>query len=176
MKPTRVPVLAAIAVLVGALGWAGGLLIDGAGRTLPHVPSSAPLVLVLFTAILLALALTTRSRLKALRERRPTAEGIDSLTVARYAVLARATSPVGAGVAGLYAGFALFLLGDVEEGGRKLRLVGSAASFLAALGLIAAALFLERICRVPDPKNPQPNGEVAVIRKSAPPRQRSRDN
>jgi 4-amino-4-deoxy-L-arabinose transferase-like glycosyltransferase len=170
-----VPVLAAVAVLAAALGWAGGLLIDGGGRTLPRVPPSAPTVLLLFTAILLALALTTRSRLNALRERRPDARGIEALTVARYGVLARASSPVAAGVAGLYAGYALFLLGDLEPSGREARVVMSGAAVVAALALVAAALFLERVCRLPNRGDQPPNGDVAVIRKSAPPRQRSRD-
>jgi hypothetical protein len=174
LRPTRLPVLAAIGVLAAAIGWAGGLLIDGGGRTLPRVPLSAPTVLVLFTAILLALAITTRSRLNALRDRRPDAQGIDSLTVARYGVLARATSPVASAVAGLYAGYAIFLLGDLGAGGRQARLVMSAVSVVAALALVAAALFLERVCRLPNPTDPRLTGDVAVIRKS-PPRQRSRD-
>lgn len=176
MKPTRLPVLAAIAALAAAIGWAGGLLIDGGGRTLPRVPPSAPTVLVLFTAILLALALTTRSRLNALKDRRPDAQGIDSLTVARYGVLARASSPVGAAVTGLYAGYALFLVGDIEAGGRHTRVVMSGVSIVAALALVGAALFLERVCRLPNPTDPKITGDVAVIRKAAPPRQRSRDS
>lgn len=175
MKTTRLSVLGAIAVLAAALGYSGGLLIDGGGRTLPRVPPSAPTVLVLFIAILLALALTTRSRLKALRERRPDAQGIDSLTVARYGVLARASSPVAAAVAGLYAGYALFLVGDLDGGARQTRMVMSAVSVVAAVALIGAALFLERVCRLPNAGDQMMNGDVAVIRKSVPPRQRSRD-
>ena len=96
MKPTRLPVLLAIGVLAGSVGWSVGLLIDGAGNTLPKVPPAAAGVLGLLAAILVGLALSTRSRLRAQRERRPDARPLNPLAAARYVVLARASSPVGA--------------------------------------------------------------------------------
>lgn len=156
MKPTRWQSLVGIAVLTAAVGWGAAEIIDGRGRALPDVPPSAPAVLLLFGAIVLGLAVTTRSRLRALRERRPGTVPLNPLTVARYSVLARASSPVGAGVAGLYGGYALFLFADVDEPGRRELATYAGLSALAGLGLIGAALFLERVCRIPgDPMGPQ---------------------
>ncbi len=153
MKPTRWQMLVGIAVLTGAVGWGGGVILDGRGRALPNVPASAPAVLLLFGAIVLGLAVTTRSRLRALRERRPDAVPLNLLTVARYSVLARASSPVGAGVTGLYGGYGIFLVADLGEPGRgELASYGGLAA-LAGLGLTLAALFLERVCRIPGDSN-----------------------
>ncbi|MGQ0468138.1 MAG: DUF3180 domain-containing protein [Sporichthyaceae bacterium] len=156
MKPTRWQVLVAVAVLTGALGWAGGLIVDGRGSSMPTVPPSAPLVLALFCAIVLGLAITTRSRLRAWRERRADAAALNPLTVARYGVLARASSPVGAGVAGLYGGYAVFLTGNLDEPGFGEIAAYGGATAVAGLGLVGAALFLERVCRVPG--DPTANG------------------
>ncbi|MGQ0844964.1 MAG: DUF3180 domain-containing protein [Sporichthyaceae bacterium] len=149
LRGTRWQVLVAIATVVGALGWGGGLVFDGRGGTMPDVPPSAFLVLVLFAAIVLTLALTTRSRLRASRERRPDAVALNPLTVARYGVLARASSPVGAGVVGLYGGYALFLAANLDEPGYGELAAYSGLAAAAGLGLVAAALFLEHVCRVP---------------------------
>lgn len=150
MKPTSRLLLVGVAVLTGSVGWAGALIIDGRGRTLPDVPASAPAVLLLSTAIVLGLAVTTRSRLRAVRERRPDAVPLNPLTAARYSVLARACSPVGAGVAGLYGGYALFLVGDLGAPGRGELASWSGLAASAGLGLTVAALFLEHVCRIPD--------------------------
>jgi uncharacterized protein DUF3180 len=146
---TRWWTLAGIWAVTASVGWAGALLIDDLGRALPTVPGSAPTVLLLFAAILLALAVTTRSRLRAWRERRPGAQVVEPLTVARYAVLARASSPVGAGVVGLYSGYAVFLLPDLGEPGRRHLAAMSLFATGAGVAVGGAALFLERVCRLP---------------------------
>lgn len=148
MKPTRLPVLAAIAVLTGSVGWSAGLLIDGGGNTLPRVPPAASAVLGLLAAVLVGLAVITRSRLAALRERRPAARPLDALATARYVVLARASSPVGAAMAGGYGGYTLFLAGDLDEPGRSDLASTALAAGVTALAVVAAALFLESVCRV----------------------------
>ncbi|HUR74513.1 MAG TPA: DUF3180 domain-containing protein [Sporichthya sp.] len=158
MKPTRLPVLAAVAVLAGSLGWSAGLLIDGAGNTLPRVPAAASAVLGLLAAVLVGLALTTRSRLVALRERRPDAHPLNALATARYVVLARASSPVGAAMAGAYGGYTVFLAGDLNEPGRPDLASSALSAAVAALAVVAGALFLEHVCRVPDDGPPDRPG------------------
>jgi len=143
-------VLAAIGAVCASVGWGGALLVDGQGRPLPEVPSSAPSVLGLFAAILLALALSTRARLRAWRERRPGAKPMDPLSIARYGVLARASSPVGAGVVGLYGGYAIFLMPGLDQSGHHELMQGSVLAVAAGAAVAAAALFLERVCRLPD--------------------------
>jgi hypothetical protein len=142
-------VLAGIGAVCASVGWGGGLVVDGLGRPLPRVPASAPSVLALFAAILLALALSTRARLRAWRERRPGANPVDPLSIARYGVLARASSPVGAGVVGLYGGYAIFLLPGLHQSGHRELLGMSALAVGAGVAVAAAALFLERVCRLP---------------------------
>lgn len=154
MRPTRRPVLVAVAVLAGALGWGGGLIFDGAGRPMPRVPGAAPSVLILFAVTLFVLAFTTRAKLRAARDRVPGAPVLNPLTIARYVVLARASSPVGAGTVGLYGGYALFLAGNLDEPGHRHLAAMSGLSVLAGVGLVAGALFLEYVCRVPDDKGP----------------------
>lgn len=167
MKPTRLPVLAAIAVLAGSVGWSAGLLIDGSGNSLPKVPAAASAVLGLLAAVLVGLALTTRSRLAALRERRPAARPLNALATARYVVLARASSPVGAGLAGGYGGYTIFLAGDLDEPGRSDLASTALAAGLASLAVVAGALFLEQVCRVQGdgPENrpglPNPRADAA---------------
>jgi hypothetical protein len=152
VKPTRWPVLVAVAVLIGAVGWGGGLVIDGAGRPMPRVPGAAPSVLLLFAITLFVLAWQTRAKLRAVRDRVPGAPVFNPLTIARYVVLARASSLVGAGVIGLYGGYALFLAGNLDEPGHRHLAAMSGLAVLAAAGLVAGALFLEYVCRVPDDK------------------------
>jgi hypothetical protein len=148
-------VLAAICAVCASAGWGGAQLVDGLGRPLPQVPTSAPSVLLLFAAILLALALSTRARLRAARERRPGAGPVDPLTVARYGVLARASSPVGAGVIGLYGGYCAFLLPELNEVGHRDLVGRSVLAMGAGIAVAAAALFLERVCRLPDDGVPE---------------------
>lgn len=166
MRPTRLVVLAGFAVLAGAVGWSGGSLVDDGSRELPRVPFAAAAVLVLLAAVLAGLAFSTRSRLAARRERQPDARPLNPLQVARFSVLARASSPVGAVVAGLYGGYAVFLAGDLSASGRSDLAGRAAAAAVAAVAVIVAALFLERVCRLPggppDPRAmPGPRAEAS---------------
>jgi hypothetical protein len=141
-------------VLAGALGWGGGLIFDGAGKPMPRVPGAAPSVLLLFAITLVVLAITTRAKLRAARDRVPGASALNPLTIARYVVLARASSPVGAGTVGLYGGYALFLAGNLDEPGHRHLAAMSGLAVLAGAALVAGALFLEYVCRVPDDQGP----------------------
>lgn len=157
MKSTRVPVLAGIAAIAGSVGWSAGMLLDG-GATVPRVPPGAAAVLGMLAAVLTFLAFSTRSRLRDLRERRPQARPLNPLAAARFSVLARASSPVGAAMAGGYGGYALFLAGDLGEPGRS-DLVGTAtAAAVAAVAVVVAALFLEHVCRLPGDGPPDLRG------------------
>lgn len=92
-------------------------------------------------------ALTTKARI----DRRPGTLPVDPLLVARFVVLAKASSMAGAIFAGVYGGVLVWAL---AEQGRLLiaeqNLGPSAAGFAGSLALTAAALLLERSCRVPD--------------------------
>ncbi|MGQ0625598.1 MAG: DUF3180 domain-containing protein [Sporichthyaceae bacterium] len=165
MSTTRVPRLLALAILGAALGWAGGQILDGSADQLPRVPAAASAVLVMLAAIFGWLALSTRARLTARREPRPGTDWsrmqpVNALRVARYAMLARAGSLGGSAIAGVYGGYALFLLGELGSAGRGelAALAGCAAA--AASSVVGAALFLERVCRIPSGGAP-PHGAPA---------------
>ncbi|MDT5023600.1 MAG: hypothetical protein QOE61_26, partial [Micromonosporaceae bacterium] len=82
----------------------------------------------------------------------PRAGAVNPLLVARYAVLAKASSLAGAIFAGAYGGVAAWALS--ERGQLNVAdadLPPSVAGLVGALALVAAALLLERACRVPEP-------------------------
>jgi hypothetical protein len=151
VTPTRLPVLAGLAVVAAVVGWSGARVLESYGVPLPRVPASAPLVLVLLGAILLAFALSLRSRLRAQRERRSDARPVDPLAAARAAMLAKATSLVGAFVVGIYVGYGAFLLGQLEIAPRRSLAIAAGLTALAAVALVASSVFLERVCRLPPP-------------------------
>jgi hypothetical protein len=92
-------------------------------------------------------AYTTRARI----ERRPGTTRVDPFLAARLVVLAKASGMAGAIFAGVYGGVLVWAL---AEQGRLLiaeeNLGPSVAGCAGSLALVAAALLLERACRVPD--------------------------
>ena len=128
MKPTSVRLLLALAVLSAAAGWGLSSVFEAViGRYLP-VPWTAAAALGLLAAALLIWALLVRPRLRHDPHSRP----LDPIVAARTAALAMAASRTGA-IAG------------------RERVVSAGAAVVASLVLIAVALWLERLCRLPDP-------------------------
>ncbi|WP_282696692.1 DUF3180 domain-containing protein [Streptomyces sp. CC208A] len=149
MKQLRLKVLAGLFLVAGILSWGGARLWDSVG-TLPSVPLAAPIVLAVIAVVLTATALSLRARLRAQRERRPGAKGVEPLMAARAVVFGQASALVAALVAGLYGGVGVFLLGSLDIPARRDQALYAAAAVLAAFGVIAAALFLERVCKLPE--------------------------
>jgi ABC-type enterochelin transport system permease subunit len=118
---------------------------------LPRVPVSAPITLIGLAVAVLATALALRSRLRAVRERRPDAKPVDPLVAARAVVLAKASALVGAVFVGIYLGYGAYLLRGLDFQQERGRLIMCGLCVLAGALLVAAALFLERVCRVPPP-------------------------
>ncbi|MET7523444.1 DUF3180 domain-containing protein [Streptomyces sp900116325] len=152
MRQLRLGVLAGIFVAAGVLSWGGARLWDSLD-TLPSVPLAAPVVLAVIAVILLATALSIRSRLRAQRERRPGAKGVEPLMAARAVVFGQASALVVALVAGLYGGVGVFLLGSLDVPARRDQAIYAGLAVLAGIGVVAAALFLERVCKLPDDKD-----------------------
>ncbi|MEU9625253.1 DUF3180 domain-containing protein [Streptomyces luteogriseus] len=149
MRELRIRVLAAVFVVAGILSWAGARLWNSVG-TLPSVPLAAPIVLAVIAVVLLATALSIRTRLKAQRERRPEAKGVDPLMAARAVVFGHASALVAALVAGMYGGTGVFLLESLDIPARRDQAIYAGLSVLAGIGVIAAAIFLERVCKLPE--------------------------
>jgi len=149
VRELHVKMLAGVFVVAGVLSWAGARLWNSVG-TLPSVPLAAPIVLALIAVVLIATALSIRSRLKAQRERRPEAKGVDPLMAARAVVFGQASALVAALVAGMYGGTGVFLLESLDIPARRDQAVYAGFSVLTGIAVIAAALFLERVCRLPE--------------------------
>ncbi|MFE6869649.1 DUF3180 domain-containing protein [Kitasatospora sp. NPDC057692] len=149
MKLLRLRLLIGITAATTALSWAGAKL-WAALDTLPAVPGAAPVVLAAVAVILLATALSLRSRLKAARERQPGAKRVDPLGAARAVVLGQASALVSAVVTGVYAGAGIYLLGELDVPARKDQAITAGFAVLAGVAVIAAALWLQHVCRLPE--------------------------
>ncbi|POX55696.1 DUF3180 domain-containing protein [Streptomyces sp. Ru71] len=162
MRELRIRVLAGVFVVAGILSWAGARLWNSVG-TLPSVPLAAPIVLALIAVVLLATALSLRARLKAQRERRPEAKGVDPLMAARAVVFGQASALVAALVAGMYGGTGVFLLELLDIPARRDQAIYAGFSVVAGIGVIAAAIFLERVCKLPEDDENNSNGAAHPV-------------
>ncbi|MEW2808837.1 DUF3180 domain-containing protein [Streptomyces massasporeus] len=162
MRELRIRVLAAVFVVAGILSWAGARLWNSVG-TLPSVPLAAPIVLAVIAVVLLATALSIRARLKAQRERRPEAKGVDPLMAARAVVFGHASALVAALVAGMYGGTGVFLLESLDIPARRDQAIYAGLSVLAGIGVIAAAIFLERVCKLPEDDDNDGTGVAPTV-------------
>ena len=143
MKETALRVLA-LCALVG--GVAGYLLAEVVYSDLPPLPAYAPVTLVLLALVELGMARVVRDRVRG--RARPGARPLHPLQVARAAALAKASSPAGSLLLGVYAGLLVWLLPREAEQARADALV-CGISVGASLLLVAGALLLERACRTP---------------------------
>ncbi|MGH8866998.1 MAG: DUF3180 domain-containing protein [Actinomycetes bacterium] len=145
MRPTRPGVLLGAAVLAAALGWATFAVADSLGY-LPSVPLLASLTLLLLALWMLFTAVSMRARLR----RRPGTRPVSPFVAARMAALAKAGSLGGSLVAGAYAGAAAFFLLDLDTDFDRERALNAVLAVGGALAVVLVALFLERVCRLPD--------------------------
>jgi hypothetical protein len=145
------------------LGWALAGLVLGylGGRAfygdLPPLPHYAPVTLGLLTLVELGMAKAVYDRLH--HRASPAARPLHPEQIARAAVLAKASSPTGALLAGGYAGLLVFLLRSRAAAAQQDEPV-AVVSVLTAVALVVAALVLERTCRLPEePRTPMSRGE-----------------
>ncbi|NLU75461.1 DUF3180 domain-containing protein [Streptomyces sp. HNM0575] len=156
MKELRIPVLAGVFVVAGVLAWAVARLWNSLG-TLPAVPVAAPVVLAIIATVLLATALSLRSRLKAQREREPGAKGVDPMMAARAVLFGHASALVASLVSGIYGGVGVALLMDPSEApARQDQAIYAGLSVAAGIAVVATALFLQRVCRLPEDDDDHP--------------------
>ncbi|MFI7077028.1 DUF3180 domain-containing protein [Micromonospora sp. NPDC049903] len=143
MGPTRISTLVVAALAAAAVTW---LLISSFYYSgLPPLPW-LPVVTLAGLAVLEAYAaVNTRGRI----DRRPGRDPVNPLMVARFVVLAKASALVGAIFAGAYAGLVGWLLVQSTRAAGADR-PAAIAGLVASVALVAAALWLERSCRVPE--------------------------
>jgi uncharacterized protein DUF3180 len=141
--PARISQVALIALVTTALSWAFLDMLAGSGQDPLPLPWTAVAGTAALAAAVLSLGVPVR-RWVAGRRDRP----LDPLYAARAFVLAKAAAYGGAVLTGWYAGQALALLPDVV-GVRRTKLVLALLAVVAAVGVSAAGLVVQRWCRVP---------------------------
>ena len=147
MKPTRTRTLLLIFVLAAAVTWA---LLNAVYASLPPLTWTGVPALLIAAGVEAWAGRDLRARIQGRRGTRPA----PPLFVARVVALAKATSQTAALLAGVCAGFMIYLSGMATAPTPRGDLVDASLSFGACLVLLAAALFLEYCCRVPhDPDN-----------------------
>ncbi len=142
MRPTSISVLVVAALAAAAVAW---LLLSVFYADWPPLPWLPVLVIAALAVMEAYLAQNTAARV----QRKPGAPRVEPLAVARYAVLAKASSLAGALYAGFSAGVLAWLLLEPTRAARE-DVPAAGAALVAAVALIGAALWLERACRVPD--------------------------
>jgi hypothetical protein len=172
VRPTKPLVLASTGAVVFVVSYVVVRLWDRLGDgDIPPVPLSAPITLAVLAAAVLAIALGLRSRFAAYRKARIQSETgalpdrrdrpakpIDPIQAARALVLAKASGLVGAIFGGAYGGYGLFLLGRLNVPADRSQAIRCGLALAAGIVLAAAALYLERVLKVP-PQQPS-DGKV----------------
>jgi hypothetical protein len=149
LQPTKPATLVVAALASAALAWIGISRYYGEIPNLNWLPGLTLAGLAVVEGIA---AHNTRARI----DHRPGTPRVNPLLVARFVVLAKASSVAGAIFAGAYGGVAAWALaerGRLEVASENL--VPSIAGLVGALALVAAALLLERACRIPKPPDDQ---------------------
>jgi len=145
MQPTRVRMLAALAILSGAVGWGVVQIVDSwLGRVVP-VPWLAAAALWLFAGAVAYWAISSRPRLR----HEPGSKPMPPIVAARTAALGMAASRIGTLVMGFYAGIAVAMAPRLATPSGSQSFWAASAAALGALALVAAALWLEHLCRLP---------------------------
>jgi hypothetical protein len=144
---TRPSLLLVAGLGAAAFGW---VLLSFFYAEMPALPWLPTVTLAVLAVIEGVLAQNTRAKI----ERRPGYGRVAPLAVARYAVLARASSLAGAIFAGFSAGLLAWLSIEPTRAARD-DVPSAIAGVAASLALVGAALWLERACRVP----PRPDDE-----------------
>ena len=151
MKPTRVSTLVVVTVVFAVLTW---LLLRSVYQHLPPLPwTGVPALLVAALAEAWT-GLDLRARIAGRRGLKPAAP----LFVSRLVALAKASSLAAGIIAGIAAGFDIYLSGSLSASVPRQDALTAAVTFVAAVLLACAALFLEYCCRVPNvPDRDQPD-------------------
>jgi Protein of unknown function (DUF3180) len=156
MKPTRVSTLVVVAVVCALASW---LALRSVYERLPPLPwTGVPALLVAAFAEAWT-GRDLRARIAGRRGLKPVAP----LFVSRMVALAKASSVAGAAIAGLAAGFVIYLSGSLTAAVPRQDAVTAAVTFAAAVLLACAALYLEYCCRVPDAHDRDQTDQAAPL-------------
>ena len=166
MRPTRVSTLAVVAVVCAALGW---LLLRTLYAKLPPLPWTGVPALLIAALTEAWIGRDLKARINAHRGSgqgtgRPGLKPAAPLFVSRMVALAKATSLAAAIIAGFTAGFDIYLAGSLSASVPRQDALTAAITFVAAVVLACAALYLENCCRVPEDPGRDERGASASSR------------
>ena len=150
MTPTRVRTLLLAAVLAGVVAWAA---VRAFYSDLPPLPRTAALSTFLLAVAEAFVAPSVRNRLAG----KPRTKPILPLVVARTAALAKASSMLGALLAGVWGGVLAYVVPRRDIATPRADAETAVVGLLSALLLVAAALWLENGCRVKNPPQADPS-------------------
>jgi uncharacterized protein DUF3180 len=143
--PPSSPWLLLAAGVVG--GFAGWVLFDKFYGSIPPLSLPAAVTLVVLAVVEGIVAFTTRRRI----DRKPGTVPVNPLAVARFVLVAKASAAAGAIFTGLYAGAFVWLLRERTQFPAAANdVVPAGAGLFGAVLLLAAALWLEHSCRIPE--------------------------
>ncbi len=142
MRPTKAWTLVLVGAVAAAVTWA--LLIVVYSKLPPLTWTGVPALLIAAGAEAWA-GRDLRRRIQG----RPGIKPAPPLFVARMVALAKASSLTAALLAGVSAGFAIYLSGMLDATTPRHDMITASVSFGSSLVLVAAALYLEYCCRVP---------------------------
>ncbi|WP_432558666.1 DUF3180 domain-containing protein [Granulicoccus sp. GXG6511] len=135
-----------IAALAGAV--ASLVLVLVTQRLIGHpplLPWSGPLVLLFVAALLAGMAFTTWRRIQVRRE------PIEAQRAVTFLALGKASAIGGAAITAGYLVFAFVSADNLAAAGPQQRVIRGLTAAVAGVLIMAAGLWLERACRVPEP-------------------------
>jgi hypothetical protein len=144
VKPTRPLTLIGIAAICAAITWG---ILEAVYASLPALPWTMVPALLVAAGAEAWTARDLRLRIRKPDSARPVP--VPEYTM-RMLALAKATSLAGSLIGGVAAGFVFYTSGSWDIPAPRQDLITAAVIFGACIVLVAAALFLENSCRVPD--------------------------
>jgi len=147
LVPTKVSLLATLGVLAASCGWAVARLWPTWFSQSLSVPWLAAATMCLVAFSLLVWTLMMRQKISP----KPGMPRIDPIVAARTAALAMAASRMGSLMAGLYLGIFLVNAANSDAPQARNRMLVSGVTVIAGMATVIIALWLERICRLPEP-------------------------
>ena len=143
MRPTRISTLVVTAVVCAVIGW---VLLRAVYANLPPLPWTAIPAVLLAAVAEFWTGRELRARLAGKREGKRVAPEY----VTRMVALAKASAAAGAVIAGVTAGFDIYLAGMLNASTPRNDARTAVITFVSAVILTCAALYLENSCRLPE--------------------------
>jgi hypothetical protein len=140
--------LVSIALVVGLVSWIGWRFYLNAGHLLGPASWVSAVLIVAMAVLVVAAGLPVRRFLRG--EARKT---LSPIRAARTLVLAQAAALTGSAVLGWYAAQVAHALADVDLAGYRSLLWRLLALSAASMGLTAAGMLTQRMCRVDPPSD-----------------------